>query len=219
MYGINPEETNLQIKRFVQHMEDIAVKLDNGGKSFFDTMRNCWFSNNAVAFGEKYSSFLYKNTVDLVRTLASYIATSAKSACDEMIIANGGTPFPDDYSYSSVDGDFGTLNASNNGVVGMDSEKVNQAIEAYRNTINNAYQTLDDIPTDLSLFDPNERIVAVFKDKVRMVMGTMQRAAGDSFNSLKGYVDNENHIVTTAAQKSADSFGGLKAIGLHPGMK
>jgi hypothetical protein len=182
-------------------------------------MRNCWFSNNAVAFGEKYSSFLYKNTVDLVRTLASYIATSAKAACDEMIIANGGTPFPDDYSYSSVDGDFGTLNASNNGVVGMDSEKVNQAIEAYRTTINNAYQALDDIPTDLSLFDPNERIVAVFKDKVHMVMGTMQRAAGDSFNSLKAYVDNENHIVTTAAQKSADSFGGLKATGLHPGMK
>jgi hypothetical protein len=207
--GVNADQANMQINLFIESMSAISSSMESAGNNLFNKLKANWYSPSAVDFSSSYSTYLYQNTVEIIRANAYMIANSAKEAVNSMLVANGGAPITKEYTYVSSDHDFGSLLSAGDRGVGMEINAVMSAINDYSAAVTNNVLSLDKVPMNLSLFDEHDAIVSSFQDTIKKTIETIRTASSDATKAITNIVQSEGTKLQFAAQNSAQLFNGM----------
>ncbi|MBQ3307989.1 MAG: hypothetical protein IJG68_07360 [Bacilli bacterium] len=207
--GINSEEANFQINLFLESMSSIAGGMERAGANFFNRLKSNWYSPSAVQFSSTYSTSLYQNTVEVIRSNAYMIANAARDAANSMILANGGVPISKEYSYTSSNHDFGALSETGPNGVGMNVGEISAAVNDYSSEVTKCVLSLEKIPMNLSIFDDKDAIVTSFQDTIKSLIETIRSSSSDAIKSINGYIQTEGHKLQTATKQSIQNFQGM----------
>ena len=207
--GVNADQANMQINLFIESMDAIAGSMERAGNNFFSKLKSNWFSPSAVDFSTRYSSFLYQNTVEIIRANAYMIANSAKEAVNSMLVANGGAPITREYTYVSSDHDFGSLTDAGSNGVGMEINAVISGVNDYSAEVTRNVLSLEKVPMNLSLFDEHDAIVTSFQETIKRTIETIRTASSEATTTVTGIVQSEGSKLQVAAQNSAQLFNGM----------
>lgn len=218
-YGLNPEQAVQNINQFWESISAVALDFNKAGMKLFDDLRDGWFSPQASEFSGRFSPELYKNTFALVTTKGAQIANAAVAAYNAMAEANGLPPISNQYSEASDSGDFGYLSrADERGAVGI-LANLNEIVNQYSTDATNCLNALDNVPLEFSVFDPAGNIVASYQQNVANIKKVVNSTVEAMVNELQNKADETVGRVTTAAQKSADSFSSINPNQFKVGMK
>ena len=209
MTGLNPTQAKIDIEETQSAIKNVASMLNDSGRELFETLEKNWCSPVAVEFSNKYSGKLYEVTVTNIEHAADKIATMAKEAYNELATAHQiGLLDVEEYSYPSIYTYFGKLmSVDAENTVGMNVEKVKAAMIDYQKGVNQALEALDEVPTNIALYDPEGEVQSTYTSTINKVKEDLNSTVNAMMTELENNTNTETNTVIHAAEKTTTTVG------------
>ena len=215
--GFNPGVARNEITNFYRMMNTIENDYYLGAYYLFMNLRDIWCSGKAIEF---YNNNAQK-TMDLDNEFINEInriTSKAIEAYNKMALANDSMAFNDPLVPTNLDANkdydaescFPILNSSdpNSGIVGMNVKEVENELNTYLSSMNKVVASLDDIPTEIALFDPD----GTLQDAYRSLIDKMKGKIPERINTVKSDIQNaiktEQDTTVLAKQQATEILEG-----------
>lgn len=211
MTGFNPTEAQQQLREFMEYGTRAYEKAANSLNVLETNLYNNWFSPKAVEFGIDRISRLSLIEKD-INTLYTSMYKSGVDAYNKLATSNGASTIayegPEEEFYYLSDNFRDThtatfKEASDDGTVGMDVEKVKLARDEYLNKMKELEYFISETPMNIAFFDPSNELQTTFKSKITKIVNYIKETIDHCFKDIDDAIDTETNIVTSSQQSAA----------------
>lgn len=207
--GINVSQMYSQLNNFREVTENIVSNLSETVVNFASVLVENWASPNAMKFANDYNYKLIDVSVEPKKVFDA-ILQDAAFAAQKMARGNGVSfdagkyaiqhPYSMYYGYGALSG----MQESFGGDYGMDVKAVSTALDDFSSKMKNIVASMIEIPSDISLYDPEGRLKVSFISRIHSAIGTVTDIVNSVESSVRASLLNEKDVVVSSA-KSAQS--------------
>lgn len=215
--GFNPAVAKNEITNFYRMMNSIENDYYLGAYYLFMNLRDIWCSEKAIEF---YNNNAQK-TMDLDNDFINEINTitsKAIEAYNEIALSNDTMAFNDPFVPSNLDVNrdyeaescFPILNASdpNSGIVGMNVKEVESELKTYMSSMNKVVSSLDDVPTEIALFDPDGSLQEAYRSLIDKMKGKIPERITSVKNEIQAAINTEQDTTILSKQQATEILEG-----------
>lgn len=213
MTGFNPTEAQQQLQEFMEYGKKVYEKAANALNDLETNLYNNWCSPKAVDFGHDRISRLACIEKD-IDTLYNNMYKDGVDAYNSLASSNGAPTMAceveEEFYYLSdnfrVDRLPDFREANEDGVVGMDVEKVKLARDTYLAELESVETYMEDTPMDIAFFDPDNELQTKFKAKINKIVTYIKDTIAHCFRDIDESIDSETNVVMTGQQSAAENL-------------
>lgn len=215
--GFNPAVAKNEITNFYRMMNSIENDYYLGAYYLFMNLRDIWCSEKAIEF---YNNNAQK-TMDLDNDFINEINTitsKAIEAYNKIALSNDTMAFNDPFVPSNLDVNrdyeaescFPILNASdpNSGIVGMNVKEVESELKTYMSSMNKVVSSLDDVPTEIALFDPDGSLQEAYRSLIDKMKGKIPERITSVKNEIQAAINTEQDTTILSKQQATEILEG-----------
>ena len=229
MIGLSPEQARDQLHSFGCDCTDIIGHFfrRDGFHPFRDALYEAWCSPKAQEFGKTHLTKLLMIEQDITKTAHNIIAR-ATNAYNKLATSNGLSPIDWsewglDYSdgnltigdptlsyvfdYIGKDGDGNYLRAvSPDGIVGMNKNRVKQALDNLNVAVNTCINELNNLPMDIAFYDPNGEMQAGFKELIKDMISEIHDVMNEIKKEINTAINEESDAIELAKNQAVEAM-------------
>ena len=211
MTGVNLEKAQQDLNNFRDAADAIESALADASNTFADVVIHNWASPKAVEFAGKYTYKLIDIFVKPKEEF-SYILNDAALAVSQIAESNGASfdssryfPLPTTmfYGHGSLDE---VVEVSPNGETGMNIEVVKAGLDTFVASLESANASMDDLPTDIALYDETGELKASFADKIAKAKAKVTEIITEIKNDVQASLSTETDAVITGVKTALDEM-------------
>ena len=217
--GLDSVRARDNIKEFTNRSVEAENMLLDANLHFFENLRKYWTSPKAVEFRNTYVP-KFERLIESYDRNAREIIKSAEIAFNTMAYSQGIVGmdingYEDSFPFGRFEGsafiDF--FNEKNdNWVSGMNIAVVEtQIIPTYIQEFGSAKQLLNEIPTNVALYDPDGSLNSSYANMVNGFINDMSMLYNDMLNSVNKATKEEILILDIAKKQSLDALNNMRA--------
>ena len=212
--GLDETRARDNIREFTDKSIIAENKLLEANLHFFESLRKYWTSPKAVQFGNTYVP-KFERLIESYDRNAREIIKSAQIAFNTMahsqgIIGRDISGFEDSFPFGRFDGNafVGFFNEKNDRwVSGMNIAVVEtQIIPTYIEEFGRAKGLLNEIPTNVALYDPDNNLNSSYALKVNNFINEMSMLYNDMLNSVNQATKEEILILDIAKNQAINAL-------------
>jgi len=215
--GMNPTVAKMDIDEFENTGMGIYNSVCAANRKFMNGISKVWYSQNSTEFGKVYTNELYLVQNSIKCLVNNYIVRCVK-AYNDIAASNGAESIQDDHvpmengsmapnGTGEAFDDF--LTARDDGVVGMDVDKVNKFLEDYSNEIQRIISNdLNNFPLSIAFYDPDNSLKTAFKEEVDRIISELDGKVNDVYKAVNAHITDEEHKTIEAVTSSTEAMGG-----------
>lgn len=206
--GLDTERAFAAIDNFYRKCDAVASDVEVSFVDLFEVLSQKWASPKAVIFSKDMISRCNTLLEDFY-TEVEHIASGAAAAGEALANANG-VSFPNN-NYSVPAGFKASYNlgasscADNlNGVVGMDTESVRIATDAFEQSTKSIIAKLGDIPKGIAFYDSENQVVNTYGRNIDKFISNFDLLFKEMVAYLRDFIKTESDNILLAKQKATD---------------
>ena len=215
--GFNPAVAKNEITNFYRMMNSIENDYYLGAYYLFMNLHDIWCSEKAIEF---YNNNAQK-TMDLDNEFINEInriTSKAIEAYNKIALSNDSITFNDPLVPSNLDVNkdydaescFPTLNSADpsSGIVGMNVKEVEGELNAYLSSMDKVVSSLDDVPTEIALFDPDGSLQEAYRSLIDKMKGKIPERISAVKSDIQDAIKTEQDTTILAKQQAAEILEG-----------
>lgn len=203
--GFNPTELDKQIATLMDCHLSFCLSFSSARLTYFNSLTKTWCSQKAVEFSKEF--FLdFENCFIDVSNAFYALADKMQAAYNAMATANG-APTIDKYTDEgaeehATESEFVLKPESESGDVGMNKQQVQYATDFFVEDVNSIIEHLNDMPVNISLFDPDGSMQATYNATVKTMTDEITALLNVLNGKLNTSIETEIENVTLGVNQS-----------------
>jgi len=213
--GLNIEEAKKDLDFFDNECNAIHESLSAAVVKFFDELSIFWASQNAIAFGTKYSTKIGEFLTNF-QTHYLHIRDGAASAA-KLLASSNGTSFNIEKYYTKA-GETGSnfapdhfsayMSETINGVTGMAVENVRIILKVFQNDASKLINSLNSLPKGIAFYSPDGALLEVYNTNIEKFVTQFEELANEMIGEINSYMETEIDNVLLAKQQAESIMNG-----------
>lgn len=202
--GFNSGSARGNLNSFKNGMVSAITKYNSACEELMATLSSSWSSPIAVQFSSAYVPKM-RDISSSLRTLGETVLSRASRAVSSFARANG-SYFSFDSSISVGTCNPDILKEDLNGVVGMDINKVEEAIYSFESKMTGFFSSLDSLPTGIALYDPDGAQRSAYVSLIGGKKSEIKDLVSNMKIALKKSIEQEEDKIKTAKNRAVDTL-------------
>ena len=220
--GLNPTLAKQQIDDFYQTATEIGNDFHmNRLLPFFENVGKVWYSPKAVEFWNVHFYDLLL-AVETYNDAVHNVCVKATAAYNRLATSNGlpgigETDFGEEVNSRALwaEGSLGLTEAgiyfqeaSPDGIVGMDYQKVNDYVDRLKEDVRVFVDKVEALPVTIAFFDPDGSLQELYKGLIRAGVADVVKSVITMSSGIKSATQEEINAVVAAKESAASTLGG-----------
>jgi len=213
--GLDIEKAKIELKRFKDQCDEVSETINQTFLNFFETLETKWASENAVAFGKKYSPKIADFLAEF-DTHYLHVLSGAASAAQTIAYANGMSfGSTEEYNYMEVGEIIGAVDYYNrniqtsiNGVTGMVVANVQIALELLQNGIAKVITNLNELPKGIAFYSPDGMLRHTYNTNIEKFITQFEALCNEMVAEIKSYMETEIDNILLAKEQAQSIMNG-----------
>lgn len=211
MTGFNPTEAQKQLQDFMEYGKIAYERAANALNDLETGLYNNWCSPRAVDIAPDRISRLACIERD-INTLYNSMYRDGVAAYNNLATSNGAATIAfdgeEEFYYLSDNFRVDRLpefrEANEDGVVGMDVEKVKLARDSYLAELESVETYIEETPMEIAFFDPENELQTKFKTKINKIVTYIKDTIEHCFRNINEAIETETNVVISSKQSATD---------------
>lgn len=218
--GLDMRKVGQQLEEVKSVAFDALQQIKSASTEYLTGLRENWASPRAV---EVTNDFRIKIS-DLLTNTKNVIDRQIDKSCDAAnalnhAMGNGGEQgsmdsvqfhISTDAAGVGADGSIVGLGCSEslNGVVGMNTEKVEELTATFRTNLDRGVTTLSTLQRTIGFYSPDGALVNAYSMNVEKIVDEFNELASNLYTNMQNCIETETNAVLTAKQAAEDTLRG-----------
>ena len=204
--GLNIGKVDYDFENLAHEFSDLFYAYEGTMNHLFDALNTYWASPKAVEFSNTFIPKI-KGLIGNVEKEFLHIQEGAINAASHIASANGLCYAHGLYYFNMIDIERVTAcKESLDGQVGMDIEKVEDALNTYSGECQTVLERIDSLPEGIAFYDPEGKMVGAYNKNIK----DMKVKFTDLFDGITSAINNaittESATIFAAKQKATETL-------------